>query len=140
MQLLWKPLGYQSFDDFCRFEPGLVRQIRRVLLFAAGWQFQRHYDYIINCDTYAVGLVADPDACPHELDRFLRGWERKKSCFVQPGLCRGLKLRDDSGDELQSASWKQELKFTTAFQSADTDFVNFAEAPEAESAANVLTD
>eukprot|EP00439_Symbiodinium_sp_Y106_P047573 s3723_g6.t1 len=57
-------------------------------------------------------------------------------------LCatEGLKLRDDSGDELQSASWKQELKFTTAFQSADTDFVKFAEAPEAESAANVLTD
>ncbi|CAE7192429.1 unnamed protein product [Symbiodinium sp. CCMP2456] len=114
MQFLWKPLGYQSFDDFCQLEPGLVRQIRRVLLFAAGWQFRHHYDYIINCDTYAIGLVADPNACPDEPDRFLRGWERKKTCCVQPGLCRGLKLRNVSGDELQSASWKQVLYWYAA--------------------------
>ena len=114
MQFLWRPLGYQSFDDFCQLEPGLVRQIRRVLLFAAGWQFRRHYDYIINSDTFAIGLVADPGACPDELDRFLRGWERKKACCVQPGLCRGLKLRNISGEELQSASWKHVLYWYAA--------------------------
>ncbi|CAE7838142.1 unnamed protein product [Symbiodinium necroappetens] len=106
--LLWMPLGYDSFDRFCRSEPGLVREIRRVLLFACAWQYRRHYEYI-SSDMFAIACVADPDACPRMVGSFLEGWKRKRVCCMPGGLPRALKLRQVTCEELQSSSWKATL-------------------------------
>ena len=114
--LLWMPLGYDSFEQFCRSEPSLVREIRRVLLAACGWQYRRHHEYI-SSDTFAIAVVADPDACPQVVASFLQGWRRKQVCCVPAGLPRALKQRQVTCEELQSSTWQQVLRwYASCFQ------------------------
>ena len=113
MSLLWMPLGFDSFDAFCQAEPQLVREIRRTLLLACGWQHRRHHEYI-NSDMYAVAMVADPQACPETLRSFLHRWEKKQVCCVPPGLPRALKVQKVSSEDLQGPAWKQVMYWYAA--------------------------
>ena len=135
MQLLWGAWGYDSFARFCRCEPQLVREVRRVLLHASAWQFRRHFDYL-HGDSFLVAIVGDPHACPQVLKSFLESWKRKQQCCVPAGVARSLKVRGVTADDLQSRHWKRIMYWYAAslqLSVADVEVKHAANRQNAES-------
>ena len=92
-------------------------------MFAAAWQFRRHYDYF-HSDTYMIALVGDAQANPAMLKSFLDSWDRKLVCCVPPGLPRTLKQRGLTAQDLQTPRWRNLLHWygsTFQFSIADVE-------------------
>ena len=121
--LLWSISGYGTYKEFCRCQPCKTREIRRVLLLAAGWCFRRHYVYL-NDLTFALSALGDPEGDPGVLARIAEEWDRKSHCCVGPGICRDLKRLGLSSEQLRSPGWKDLLRWigsAVQFSMADVE-------------------
>ena len=98
LMLVWRRLGYKSFQHWCASAPEQVRYLRRVTLMAAGWVHRRHW---LPIQEAPLCLVSFADACSTEAEfsQLSSRWSGLNQCCVRPGMgcCmkeRGLTSKD----------------------------------------------
>eukprot|EP00439_Symbiodinium_sp_Y106_P043780 s4291_g5.t1 len=101
---------HASFEEFCLQEPGKVRLFRRLILMVSGWIYRRQHVYMHDL-RYAIAILGDPEANNRVVQAVLSDWDSKRSCCVQPGIARSLKMRGLSSKDLCSSKWRSVLHF-----------------------------
>ena len=90
LALLWRYGGFSNYDSWCRGCPGLVRELRRMLLVVDASLYRRHA-LLFKSVAWRLLRFADPRLSRRELDALADEWNSVLECCLSPGIARQVK-------------------------------------------------